>query len=519
MAANMDETSDAELWQQASSENKQERAEALIEIAYRKQERGEVGQSLSAAGTARVLFAELDMPAAEARAGWFEARAHFEHEVYESVVEVLNRTIELYRTYAGEVELADAIFLQGQAYACLVMAHQAEEAFKNALELYRSNGRFTLAGIAALDLGELQGGLGRQRDALATLRDCLTIFQEGSDLVGSGRAHDRIAAALIDLGEIDDAIEHLREALRIFEYIEDAPRWTWAQYRLGWTLVTRGKDDEAVPLLTEASRWYKEQGYFGRAADADNQLAHALTNQGKEAEALELYRKTRAVYAGLGLSGNARWVDGNIAANLLRANEPEEALVIYRRLLAESKEADDHYLVRAVSVRMANALRALETFEAFEEALQVLDASPVEEWGDGRTDTVYQLDAYRGVYLDMGNMEKAEEYANKVLDFGVESGFMSFTANAYRTLGTIEHDRGNADKAKVLVAQAIALYLAAGDDTKARELSQQLMPGGGASSGADILRPAVETPEGSASASAGSSDPELDFGEGWADGQ
>jgi tetratricopeptide (TPR) repeat protein len=508
MAENYDELSDAELWKLTTSDDKKDRAEALMELSWRLYQQRDFSESLSAVATARALFIELEMPSSEARAGLIESRGLIAREDYSEAISLLERTIELYRTYASEAELADAISLQAQAYACVEDGEKAEKHFRAALELYRSNNRPTSAGIIALDLGDLLGGMSRQSEALVTFHDALAIFQGGSDLVGSGRAHDRIAAALIDLGDIDVALDHLREALRIFEYIEDAPRWTWAQYRLGWTLVTKGQNAEAIPLLKEAARWYKEQGNYSRAADADTQLAHALTNEGNEIEAREIYRRTRAVYAGLGQEHSARIADGNIAASLARTGEVEEAVELYRRLLAQSRETEDGYLIRGISVRLANSLRDLGTFAAYEEAIAILDASPVEDWGDSIGDKVFQLDAYRGTYLDMANEAKAEEYANKILEYGVEPGFMGYTANAYRTIGILEHDRGNSELSKSYIAQAIALYLADGSDGTARELSQRLMPTGSPAQGTDILRPESTAADGNSIAG----QPELDFG-------
>jgi tetratricopeptide (TPR) repeat protein len=508
MAELSDDVSDATLWKLTTSDDKQERAEALLELAKRKQDKDQLVESLSEAATARELFAELAMPGSEARAGWLEARALHAQDNCAEVIAVLERTIELYRSYAGEVELADTIRLQAQAFVCLNRCDEAEQSYRAAIELYRSNGGYTAAGICALDLGDLQGSNNHQTDALVTLQESLAIFQEGSDLIGSGRSHDRIAAALIDLGNIAEATEHLREGLRIFEYIEDAGRWTWAQYRLGWALVSQGQKTEAIPLLKEAARWYKEQGYYARAADADTQLAHALTNEGSEAEARDIYRRTRAVYSGLGLEHNARLADGNIAASLVRTKEHDAAIVIYRKILEQAHANDDQYLVRAISVRLANALRGLNTFAAFEEALTILDASPVDGWGDSISDRVFQLDSYRALLSEMGRDAEAEDYANRILSFGVEPGFMSYTANAYRALGLIEHDRGNIEESKALIAQAIALYLADGSDDSARELSKRLMPTGSAQ-GTDVLRPESNTTEGAGS----SNQHEPDFGD------
>ena len=476
MSENIGDMSDNELWQLTQSDDKQVRADALIELAWRMQSANGPREGMIEAATARALYAELDMPAGESRAGYFEARSLHQFDRCEEAIPILDRTIELYRMYAGEIELADAIAQRAECMGELDNVAECESGYRTAIALYEGNDAFTPAGIASLNLGESQGSDSRQSEALVSFTHALEVFQRGGDLTGSGRAHDRMAAALIDMGDLDEAIEHLREALRIFEYMQVEWRWNWAKYRLGWTLVSNGEPDEARPLLEDAASFYKARNEYARAADADTQLAHALSNTGSEEAARELYRSTRAVYAGLGKTHAAALADGNIAASLARSGEYDEAVTLYRKVIEFAREHDDGYLVRGVSTRLAAALLELETFDAAEEALRVLDDSPVENWGDALADLVSQLDMYRRVYAWLGHDEKEVEVANRILSFGVQSGFMSATANAYRTLGLREDLLGNHEQSTLLLAQAIALYLADGNDYSARELSKRLMP-------------------------------------------
>jgi tetratricopeptide (TPR) repeat protein len=472
----MDELSDDELWELAGSQDKDERAQALLRLAVRMQVSGSVEESLSQASSARELFIELGSEENEARSGYYEARAHFEAGNYAAAIAVLERTIDLYRVYASEVDLAAAISLKAKSCRDLKHLDQAKENFSIASNLYASNGSYTAAGICALEVLEIQGREGHQTEALATGNRALEIFRDGSDLIGVGRAHDRIAASLIDLGDIYTALEHLREALRVFTYIENEYYSAWANYRLGWALVTVGQNAEAIPLLETASRWYKDNENYSAAADADTQLAHALANEGKEEQARELYLTTKAIYAGTGRPEGARLADGNIAASLARSGMYTDSIKIYRRLIDEGREVEDGYLVRAISTRLANCLVELQTFETAEEALRILDAVPVEDWGDSRFDRVFQLDSYMNTNSFLGRVDEVERYAKAILEFGIEAGFISYTANAYKLLGLIEFDRGNEEGSNALIAQAIALYLADGSDETARELSNRLLP-------------------------------------------
>jgi tetratricopeptide (TPR) repeat protein len=323
--------------------------------------------------------------------------------------------------------------------------------------------------------GEAQGVRNEQVSALRTFRESLRLFKLGGDYIGSGRAHDRIAAALIDLGDLPEAVTHLRESLNIFEYIKDELRIAYSQYRLGWTLVTMGQNFEAIPLLRRSSETYKANNQFVNAANADTQLAHALSAIGEDDEALDLYRKTRSMYDAAGEMNSAWIADVNAAGRLLN-RDAEAAIAIYRRVIAEAKADNDDFIIQASIVRLAEALCKLETEAGYHEALELLNQVSVEYWGDEIEQRSRHLNALALAYIKVGRTDDAEPLLNQVVNVGLESGFLSESAEANRLLSDIEADRGNLEKSNQLVASAIALFLAAGEDDKARSLSQKLLP-------------------------------------------
>jgi tetratricopeptide (TPR) repeat protein len=164
------ETTEDELWVLVTSDDQEQRAWALHTLAIRKQERGGLAESLSEAATARRLFAELALPEMEASAGWFEARALNAHEDYAATIAVLERTIELYRSHAAETLLADAISFQAKAFASLGWIEEAENGYRSAIALYKSNDCFQQAGYYTLAVGDLQNAGKRQFDAIARSR-------------------------------------------------------------------------------------------------------------------------------------------------------------------------------------------------------------------------------------------------------------------------------------------------------------------------------------------------------------
>ncbi len=488
-----DELSDKELWDLTADEDELIRAEAFANIANRLFGRGEFAEAVSPASAARELFHKLDRPELEGTSAYLEGCVFLANNRNLEALESLNRATELYRIYATEEMLADAVRKQAEALIAEEDFDNATEAYESAIRLYESNNRHTLAGICALDLGESQGRRGLQVQALQTFRESLRIFKAGGDYIGSGRSNDRIAAALIDLGDLEEAITHLRESLNIFDYINDELRVAYSQYRLGWTLVSSGENEEAIPLLREASFTYKKHEKFGNAANADTQLAHALSAIGDDEDAIGLYRKTRSFFDAAGDMSSAYIADVNAAAKISSQN-PNEAIAIYRRVIAGAEEIDDQYLVRAAKVRMAETLCKLDESEHYQEAISLLETTSVDDWGQDLTQRSRHLNALAYTLIELGRDEEAEPLLTEVVSLGLESGFLAESAEANRMLALIESDRGNEQKSNELVAQAIALYLAAGEDETARGLSKRLLPSA-VPTPQDILRAGSESLE------------------------
>ncbi len=488
-----DEMSVEELEELTTSADKAERAGALLEMAIRHDRDSDYFLSVVDAGSARQLFNEVGDTFNEARSGYIEATGLYRKDDNDEALAAVDSALELMNSLLNEVDIAFALRLRSQVLQSLKRRDEAAITLRNAMELFESNDLKSMAGICALDIGEIHGSADRLREALETFEKALELFIAEGDLVGTGRAHDRIASALISMGNFDEAIVHLRESLHTFEFINEESRIAYAQYRLGWTLVSNGEHIEAMPLLEQASQWYKAASRWGDAADVDHQIAHALTSDGQEAKARALYEQVRAVYAGLGNRDQTIIIECNIAESMARTREFDKAVALLRRNLEQSRLIEDDYLIRSISMRLADTLLELNTFDAAEEALTVLEASPIENWGDSHLDKVRNLDVYRKVYEWLGRDDDAERAAQSILDVDSEVGSRWFAGEAYSTLAKAEKRRGNEDEAARLTHHAIAIFVAEGYDNQARELALTILPEKGPRM-ASALRPEKEVP-------------------------
>lgn len=407
------ELTDDQLWELTTTEDMRERAEAMTNLGWRLYRRDENEKAISLAMEAQALYKELGDPKVEGRSSYLKGLSHLDATQYEEAIQSLDYAADLYRIWATEEMLADAARYNARALHLLDRINEATESYVSAIALYESNQKFTIAGIASLDLGEMLGFHGQQTNALKHFTDALRIFKRGGDLIGGGRAHDRIAAALIDLGDIDEAIEHLREGLNIFTYIEDAERKTWAQYRLGWTLVSVEQSEEAVPLLRSASASYKAMNQFTNAANADTQLAHALNLLGEVDEAVSLYKMTRSIYEAAGDMSSAYIADISTAEKTLgKDKDKDKAITLYRRVIEGAKEIKDEWIECTASLRLGEALYKLDTPEGYKESLEVLEGIKISAWGEDLSHRTRHQNAIADTLIELDRDDEASSSAS-----------------------------------------------------------------------------------------------------------
>jgi tetratricopeptide (TPR) repeat protein len=145
-------------------------------------------------------------------------------------------------------------------------------------------------------------------------------------------------------------------------------------------------------------------------------------------------------------------------------------------VIAGAAEIDGKWLIRSASVRLAEALVRKSSSEFYDEALLLLESIDIEEWGEDLNHRTRHLNALGETLIELKRDTEAVPYLQEVVDYGYESGFLVESARAHVSLALIEADKGETAKSNELVSRAIAFFLAAGQDEKARTLSQRLLP-------------------------------------------
>ena len=473
--SNYNEMSDQELWDLTSDDDDSIKADAYYSLGQRFLDRKRYSDAIGPLTAAKDLYKKVADEKSEGLASFTAALALGYLDRHEEAVDYFTEAITLYKEHSTDEMVADAVRGRADALVKIDRDEEARNDYRGASNYYLAASRKTPAGICLLELGDNLGACGSQAEALSIFEESLSLFQSVGDFIGSGRAHDRIAAALIDLGEMEKAITHLEEALTIFEYINDEYRYAYAQYRLGWTLVSNGEPERAIEMLKESSASYKKQNRFVDAANADNQIAHAYAAMGYSTEALDLYGKTKTIYEAAGKIESSLLADVN-SVKLMSPDNLDGQVAIYRRVISAAQEEELDYIEQACKTRLAELLCKYDTQEQYEAALELVNDVPEGYWGDNRQEHAKLVTAKALALIELNRDHEAEGLLLEIISHGFASGYAKEMGEAHFLLGIIAIGKKDKDKSEDYVAKAVALCLASGDVARAKELSEILLP-------------------------------------------
>jgi tetratricopeptide (TPR) repeat protein len=201
--SNYNEMSDQELWDLTSDDDDRVKADSYFWLGQRFFERKRYSDAVGPITAAKDLYVKVDDARAAGPAAYTSALVLGYLDRNEEAVEYFTAAIALYKEHATDDMVADAV--RGRADALVKEGRdtEARDDYRGASNYYLAAMRKTPAGICLLELGDNLGSCGFQAEALKVFEESLHIFQSQGDFIGSGRAHDRLAAALIDLGEME----------------------------------------------------------------------------------------------------------------------------------------------------------------------------------------------------------------------------------------------------------------------------------------------------------------------------
>jgi tetratricopeptide (TPR) repeat protein len=229
----------------------------------------------------------------------------------------------------------------------------AIECYEQSASLFRSSDQPALAARSKIDIGELRGTQGNQQLALGPFGEALRLYQQSGELAGVAKAHDRLAAVLIDLGDTGAAIDHLREAWNIVSLIDLKAGIPYAQRRLGEALVSESQFQEAEELLVNSIDLYRESQDYFLAAEAQESLAVVYERTGRENQALVTLNSCLSLYKAFDKESRVLWLRKHLAQKEATKNL-NHAIQECEDILQISQNLGNRWLNSQLEVTLAN---------------------------------------------------------------------------------------------------------------------------------------------------------------------
>lgn len=465
-----------ELWDETKvSRSVERRTRALVEIALRLADDEEYWKAIAAAEAAVELLKEQDEALSLGHGYFFLGEQHYALSRYEEARKFFGYALTDFENLIHSWGRAEALKMLGYTNRDLDNQDLALDCLRQAAEVYAELLQYTSAGVVTLDIGQIQQNKGAFEVALVVYEKALAYFQDGDDLIGSGRYHLAAAEALDMLERLDEAKVHVEDALAIFEFIKHAWFINVAKYRLGRILGELGQYEEAIARLSEAAEANRRSGHHHReAAICELEHAKVLRMAGRTGEAHKLLLQLKAVFGGVAEKGLVIDVELQIA-KILRAQgafwEAEELLVKNLQGAIESKGMG---LATSLVLELA---KSYCDNARFEDALNLIESQAELISGVNLKKQVYWHNVHAAALLGLKRLADARPILEKAVSVDPGPHHLTTVARTYELLSQAL-EPGQSEASAKMLAAAMALYLKGGDPSSAARLAQPMEPKG-----------------------------------------
>lgn len=309
--------------------------------------------------------------------------------------------------------------------------------------------------------------------------------QQGLELARS-LEHPQTAALTLALGwtqreagNAKQALKTLEQALSLYQEADNEQGIAEAKHNLGLTYYNLRKARKAIPVLEEAVSHYQTSGDDKGQALVLQDLGQIYKLERQYEKARECYQQAQGLYeAKDNLALAAKTLSAQAGIYLEEELYPE-AIQTYLQTIELFKAGEDQRTLARTQNDLASVYLREEKWEA---ALALLEEAypTLQTLGDRRWEAIL-LNNIAGAYNGKGDWREATEKYLQALEIRRSLGDQDGEAKTLRNLGIIYASHGNPNKAKQYLNKALIIAR----QTKSRELvaviqkSLSRMPRGG----------------------------------------
>jgi tetratricopeptide (TPR) repeat protein len=346
----------------------------------------------------------------------------------------------------------DRLWIEGRYRVTTHEREKALEIYKTLFDLHPDNLEY------GLRLAERQEGLGKSREALATL-----------ELLRKLPAPERDDPR-IDLDEGDAAMSISNRQMAQTAYQRALKKGTDAGARLivAAALASEGssnwtsKPDQAIADFEQAADSYASVGDLNSRASVLNGIAALLWNKGDFALAEKMRREARDIHAKTGNDGALTEDLRHLAESNLQRGDLKEAMESYQQALATSRKVEwklqEMWSLQGIGDTLVRQGDPRGARQFYEKSLEICHASK-----DNPVILNWCPREVAGFFADQGDLPRAESLLQESLERSAKSENKNDVADALGELAELLVKKSQLTEAKAKYEQALAIYTELGD--------------------------------------------------------
>lgn len=474
-----EERSVEQLWQALDGATGRDRLEVLGALATGLHRRGDYQQALSLAEVACTEADVLDAFPEMVDVRLLRGRVLFALAEFDSSAACHREAAVIAGQHLDDARLAVALTFAGESLSRTDQLREAADLFGRAEAVAQGADLTSEASRAGFMRGRVLLRLDENVDALAALDRARAGHRALGNATEVLEIDDARATVLLALDRVGDAVEVLRARLHVVESVAgDVP---YAQQRLGGALRRAGEPAAALPLLESAAQAYAKRTLVHATGECLLQQALCHRELDDMGEAFAALARARAHLDAAGRDEAVVWCDVYRALWLHASGDYQAAAALNRRLL------DDGDAETAASARWRLAENEFSDGRT-QAAAEILDEWPPQELSQELT--VARIALAARVLLACDRPQEALAAAIRGLGLADDRTSALHRAWLYDVRAQLDRTDVTADR-----AHAIALYLAAGQARRARELSTSFLPTAGPAPTAPAEHDAPDPPD------------------------
>jgi len=373
----------------------------------------------------------------------------------QTAAEKLEQALPLWRELGDQYWEAYTLAYLGYAGITLSRAEKAIECFGQALTIYRRLKDPGGEGNALNGLGAASRLLGRAGKAIEYYEQSVQIRRETRNRYGEGSTLSNLGLAYGDLSRHEKAIEQYEQALQIAREVKDRALEGRALNGLGLASVNLGHYEKAIEYYEQALTTSREVKSRNNEAVLLNNLGSAYVWLGRTEKAIEYYEQALGIQREIKSRQGEAAAFSNLAGAYSALGSYEKAIEFYEQSLAICREVKDRKGEGVVLSLLGDSFNALGRYQ---KAIEYLDqALAIDREVKARSGEGSALANLARAYYGLRRFEKAIEYYEQSLAISREVKNLGGEGSTLNRLAELERDRGNLDRARILIEDRLRI--------------------------------------------------------------